>query len=68
MAGSVKKKELILKLITDKYGGLIDVEQMSLVSGNLDRVLDSCSALRRAKLEYSDEPFTVFKPLKVAEK
>lgn len=61
MEGSTEHEKL-LELVTQRYSGYLDEEQLKKVEEKLKDVIETAEKLRAVKLENWDEPFNVFKP------
>ena len=59
---SKSESELLFKIIEEKYGARLNEEQLAKVRVGVENLVDTAEALRKVELDYTVEPFMVFKP------
>jgi hypothetical protein len=64
---SAKESETLFKLVRDRYGDRLSPEELEEVRKGVERITETAKALRKAKLENWDEPFSIFKPFSKGE-
>jgi Asp-tRNA(Asn)/Glu-tRNA(Gln) amidotransferase C subunit len=58
-----KESELRFELVKVRYADHLSEEELEEVSNGVDTIVKAAEAMKAVKLENSDEPFYVFKPL-----
>ena len=64
---SAKESETLFKLVIDRYGDRLSLEELEEVRKGVERITETAKALREVKLENWDEPFSIFKPFRKGE-
>ena len=64
---SAKESETLFKLVRDRYGDRLSLEELEEVRKGVERITETAKALREVKLENWDEPFSIFKPFRKGE-
>ena len=64
---SAKESETLFKLVRDRYGDRLSLEELEEVRKGVERITETAKALREVKLENWDEPFSIFKPFSEGE-
>lgn len=52
----------LLELIIKRYGARLDTQGHEEVKKGVEAIAEAIVAMRNMKLEYSEEPYTAFKP------
>jgi hypothetical protein len=58
-----KESKYRFELVKGRYGDHLSEEELDEVSKGVDTIVKATEAMRAVKLENSDEPYFVFKPL-----
>jgi hypothetical protein len=56
------ESDILFKIIEEKYGDRLTEEQLKEVQKGVINIVKAAEALRGVELDYTVEPFTVFKP------
>jgi len=59
-----REVEARLRVVADRYGGRLTLEELEEVRKALEANIDAANALRSIRLGNWDEPFSVFKPVR----
>ena len=57
-----REVETLFQLVSDRYGGRLDAEQLEEVKKGVEAIAEAAQALRAVKLENGDEPLSIFTP------
>lgn len=64
---SKSESDLLFKIIEEKYGAKLNREQLAKVKAGVENLVETAEALRNVELDYTVEPFMVFKPYRKGE-
>ena len=64
---SKSESDLLFKIVEEKYGARLTEEQLAKVRTTVENLVETSEALRRVELDYTVEPFMVFKPYRKEE-
>lgn len=56
------ESDILFKIIEEKYGDRLTEEQLKEVQKGVISIVKAAEALRAVEVDYTVEPFTVFKP------
>lgn len=59
---SQSEAEMMFDVVRRRYGGRLDDEQLEEVKKGVEGIFEAAETLRKIKLEYRDEPFSLFVP------
>ena len=57
-----REAEALFQMVSDRYGGRLDAEQLEEVKKGVEAIAEAAQALRAVKLENGDEPLSIFTP------
>ena len=64
---SKSESDLLFKIVEEKYGARLTEEQLAKVRTTVENLVETSEALRKVELDYTVEPFMVFKPYRKEE-
>ena len=64
---SKSESDLLFKIIEEKYGDRLTEEQLAKVKTSVENLVETAEVLRKVELDYTVEPFMVFKPYRKEE-
>ncbi len=64
---SKSESDLLFKIIEEKYIDRLNEEQLAKVKAGVENLIETAEALRKVELDYTVEPFMVFKPYRKRE-